>query len=80
MVQYVGSAEGTFDFSMAMYKEESFATAYSRGDSISVGTPIYVKIDFQSTTDLLMYVQDCYATPVEDQGSPIVYKLIDVGG
>ena len=80
MVEYVGSAEGTFDFTMAMYQDSSFATALTRGDAISVGTPVYVKIDFLSTTELSMFVQDCYATPVEGQGSALQYKLIDVGG
>ena len=80
MVQYIGSAEGTFEFKMAMYQDKSFAKAFNRGDVIPVGTQIIVKLVFVSTTDLEMFVQNCYASPVQDVSSPMQYKLIDVDG
>ena len=77
----MGSAEGRFDFTLALYQSDSFTSAYARGAAISVGTTIYAKIDFKSGSDLYMFVQDCYATPVDNhQSTALQYMLIKPGG
>ena len=78
-MEYVGSAEGRFEFSMSLYDTSFFTTAYERGTRIFVGTPVYAKVDFVSVSDLNMFVQDCYASPTTT-ASALRYNFINVGG
>jgi len=79
IVKYVGSARGTFNFAMALYRNSAFKSALNQGASISVGSTIYGKIQFTSAVDLHMYVQDCYARPTQGSG-PFQYDLVGPGG
>ena len=81
VIQYAGSAEGTFDFAMSLYKTVDFASAYNQGDPISVGNTVYAKVDFESASaDLNMFVQNCYAAPTQNASSATHYSLIKEGG
>ena len=53
---------------MALFKNVTYADMYARGAVISVGTPVFAMVEFQSTANLDMFVQNCYAKPSQKPG------------
>ena len=71
-------ADGTFEFSMALYKNENMSTSLGEGSEIAVGTNIYTRIHFNGPSNLKMTVKDCIATPSGDT-SGVKWYLVKNG-
>ncbi len=63
---------------MALFNSATYTQMYPRGAKISVGTHVFAMVEFQSTTNLDMFVQNFYARPSEKPG-PEKYDLIENG-
>ena len=61
--EYLGSAEGQFLFSLALFSDSEMTTSLAEGSEISVGAPIYVRIHFTGPSSLQMIILSCMATP-----------------
>ena len=82
-VTYIGSSDGRFTFSMALYADADKTTLMQEGTEVQVGENIYVCVEFDSPVALKMIVTSCVATPmpydeIVDTSTPI-WPLIDNG-
>ena len=76
-VEYIGSDEGTFTFTMGLYSDAGFVVPLELGESVSVGEDVFAKITLDTDADVKMYVTSCVAQP--KKGSATVWPFFQDG-
>ena len=74
-VEYIGSDEGTFTFSMGLYSDAEFLNALALGESVSVGEDVYAKITLDTDANVKMFVTSCVAEP--EKNSPTYWPFFE---
>ena len=72
---------GKFDFKIDMYQTDKYISSYSNFPvKVHVGERIFLQVKLRSNnTDLLLFVDNCKATPTVDPNDPSAYPLIKDG-
>jgi alpha-tectorin len=70
----MGTEEGKFEVTMAVYTDDQFTTAIDGPLELNVPDPIHVQV---SNDDLTVQLEKCWATPTDNPEDVLSYPFID---
>jgi len=74
----LGETIGSFDVSIAVFKDAAFSTHFASDETISIPAPLFVKTTLENAADnLKLQFNRCWATPSDDPQDATSYTFLE---